>query len=312
MNSISAIIPVFNSETTLLAVIERLINVMEPLGRDFEIILVDDCSRDGSWQVIQCLAEEYPQVHGIHLMRNYGQHNALLCGIRAARHDICVTLDDDGQNPPEEIPALIARLEGGYDVVYGSPRQEQHGLWRDLASIIMKVVLSNIMGAETARRASPFRAFYTRCREGFANFQGPQVSIEVLLTWGASKFTSIKVDHRERLAGKSNYTFQKLVRLALTMLTGFSVLPLQIASMIGFMFFVFGCLILLYVIIRYLIQGGVVPGFSFLASIIAIFSGVQLLSLGIFGEYLARMHFRIMDKPPYAVAETTFKNAEGK
>jgi undecaprenyl-phosphate 4-deoxy-4-formamido-L-arabinose transferase len=120
------------------------------------------------------------------------------------------------------------------------------------------------------------------------------------------------VDHRERLAGKSNYTFQKLVRLALTMLTGFSVLPLQIASMIGFMFFVFGCLILLYVIIRYLIQGGVVPGFSFLASIIAIFSGVQLLSLGIFGEYLARMHFRIMDKPPYAVAETTFKNAEGK
>ena len=199
----------------------------------------------------------------------------------------------------------MAKLEEGFDVVYGSPRKEQHGLWRDLSSILMKIVLSNIMGADTARHASPFRAFRTRCREGFANFQGPQVSIEVLLTWGASKFTSIQVDHAERLAGISNYTFRKLVRLAMTMLTGFSILPLQISSMAGFASFVFGLLVLLYVLIRYLIQPGVVPGFSFLASTIAIFSGVQLFSLGIIGEYLARMHFRVMDKPPYAVAETT-------
>lgn len=312
MRTISAIIPVFNSQATLSQVVERLQTVLSGLAAEYEIILVDDCSRDASWQVIKELAACHPQIHGIHMIRNYGQHNALLCGIRAARYEICVTLDDDGQNPPEEIPALVARLEEGYDVVYGAPRQERHGLWRDLSSILMKIVLANIMGAETARRASPFRAFYTHCREGFANFQGPQVSIEVLLTWGASRFTSITVDHAPRLAGTSNYTFRKLMRLALTMLTGFSVLPLQIASMAGFMFFVFGILILLYVGIRFLIQGGVVPGFSFLASIIAIFSGVQLFSLGIIGEYLARMHFRVMDKPPYAVAETTHPLAEEK
>lgn len=305
MRSISAIVPVYNSEATLVQVVERLLVVLGGLSEDYEIILVDDSSRDGSWKVVQDLAKQYPQVRGIHLMRNYGQHNALLCGIRAASKVICLTLDDDGQNPPEEIPALVTKLEEGYDVVYGSPRQERHGLWRDLSSIVMKIVLANIMGADTARRASPFRAFYTRSRDGFANFQGPQVSIEVLLTWGASRFTSIPVNHVERLAGKSNYTFRKLVRLALTMLTGFSVLPLQIASMAGFASFVFGFFVLLYVIIRYLIQGGVVPGFSFLASTIAIFSGVQLFSLGIIGEYLARMHFRVMDKPPYSVAETT-------
>jgi len=312
MRSISAIIPVYNSESTLSQVVERLLPVLSSLSAEHEVVLVDDCSRDSSWQVVQNLAEQHPQVRGIHMMRNFGQHNALLCGIRAARYEICVTLDDDGQNPPEEIPALVAKLEEGYDVVYGSPNKEQHGLWRDLASIIMKIVLANIMGAETARRASPFRAFYTRSREAFANFQGPQVSIEVLLTWGAARFTSIQVDHHERLAGTSNYSFRKLVHLALTMLTGFSVLPLQIASMTGFSFFVFGFIILMYVLIRYMIQGGVVPGFSFLASIVAIFSGVQLLSLGIFGEYLARMHFRIMDKPPYAVSETTFSKPEAK
>jgi glycosyltransferase involved in cell wall biosynthesis len=311
MRSISAIIPVYNSEATLSQVVERLLTVLSNLKADYEVILVDDCSRDSSWQLVQNLAKQHPQVRGIHMMRNFGQHNALLCGIRAASYEICVTLDDDGQNPPEEIPALVAKLEEGFDVVYGSPRKEQHGLWRDLSSIVMKIVLSNIMGADTARHASPFRAFRTRCREGFANFQGPQVSIEVLLTWGASKFTSIKVDHAERLAGTSNYTFRKLVRLALTMLTGFSVLPLQIASMAGFASFVFGFFVLLYVLIRYMIQPGVVPGFSFLASTIAIFSGVQLFSLGIIGEYLARMHFRVMDKPPYAVAETT-NLTEGK
>jgi glycosyltransferase involved in cell wall biosynthesis len=305
MRSISAIIPVYNSEATLSKVVERLLNVLSTLTAEYEVILVDDSSRDASWQVVQNLAEQHPQVHGIQLMRNFGQHNALLCGIRAARYEICLTLDDDGQNPPEEIPALVSKLEEGFDVVYGYPRKEQHGLWRDLSSVLMKVVLANIMGAETARHASPFRAFRTRCREGFANFQGPQVSIEVLLTWGASRFTYITVDHSERIAGASNYTFQKLLRLALTMLTGFSVLPLQIASMAGFASIIFGFFVLIYVIIRFIIQGGVVPGFSFLASTIAIFSGVQLFSLGIIGEYLARMHFRMMDKPPYAVAETT-------
>lgn len=142
-------------------------------------------------------------------------------------------------------------------------------------------------------------------RAGFVDFHSPFVSLDVLLTWGTDRFTAIPVQHNPRRTGSSNYTFRKLVRHALNMVTGFSVLPLQLASLMGFAFALFGVLVLVYVIGRYLIQGGSVPGFPFLASTIAIFSGVQLFALGIIGEYLARMHFRLQDKPPYVVGEVT-------
>jgi undecaprenyl-phosphate 4-deoxy-4-formamido-L-arabinose transferase len=159
------------------------------------------------------------------------------------------------------------------------------------------------MGAETARNVSAFRVFRTQVRDAFANYQGPFVSVDVLLTWGTTRFAAIPVRHNPRRIGVSNYTFRKLVLHALNMMTGFSVLPLQMASLIGFAFTLFGLGVLAYVLGRYLIQGGSVPGFPFLASIIAIFSGAQLFSLGIIGEYLARMHFRMMEKPAYTVRE---------
>jgi len=234
-------------------------------------------------------------------MRNYGQHNALLAGIREAQYPVIITMDDDLQNPPEEIPLLLAKLHEGYDVVYGTPAREQHGLSRDLASRVTKLALQSAMGAETARKVSAFRVFRTRVREAFANYQGPFVSIDVLLTWGTTRFAAVSVRHDPRRIGKSNYTFRKLVTHALNMMTGFSVLPLQLASLMGFGFALFGLLMLVYVLGRYLIQGGSVPGFPFLASTIAIFSGVQLLALGIIGEYLARMHFRMMERPTYVI-----------
>lgn len=244
-------------------------------------------------------------------MRNYGQHNALLAGIREAQYSVIVTMDDDLQNPPEEIPLLLAKLHEGYDVVYGTPAREQHGPWRDLASRVTKLVLQSAMGAETARKVSAFRVFRTQVREAFANYQGPFVSIDVLLTWGTTRFAAVSVRHDPRRIGKSNYTFRKLVTHALNMMTGFSVLPLQLASLMGFCFALFGLLVLVYVLGRYLIQGGSVPGFPFLASTIAIFSGVQLLSLGIIGEYLSRMHFRIMEKPTYVIRQQVYSE-EGR
>lgn len=242
-------------------------------------------------------------------MRNYGQHNALLCGIRAAKYDVIVTMDDDLQNPPEEIPKLLKKLDEGYDVVYGFPEKEQHGLWRDLASQITKIALKSTMGADTARHASAFRAFKARVREAFSDYRSPFVTLDVLLTWGASKFSAVPVRHEPRTIGKSNYSFRKLLTLAITMMTGFSTLPLQMASMVGFAFTVFGLGILLYVVGRYLIQGGSVPGFPFLASIIAIFSGAQLFALGIIGEYLARMHYRMMERPPYVISRIAIGNS---
>lgn len=303
--SVSIVIPVYNSEKSLPELIQRLESVLTSMHCPFEVILVNDGSRDGSWSQISHLAETHSWVHGLDLMRNYGQHNALLAGIRSANYDAIVTLDDDLQNPPEEIPYLLNKLyEGkGFDVVYGTPKREQHGLWRDLASQVTKMALQGAMGVKIARNVSAFRAFRTHIRQAFMDYQGPYVSIDVLLTWGTTQFAAIRVRHEPRLIGQSNYTFRKLVIHAVNMITGFSTWPLQLASLIGFSFTLFGIGVLLYVLGYYLIQGGSVPGFPFIASIIAIFSGAQLFALGIIGEYLARMHFRMMDRPPYIVRQ---------
>jgi glycosyltransferase involved in cell wall biosynthesis len=298
---VSIVIPVYNSEQTLDTLVARLASLKERLPEIQEAVLVNDGSRDASWQRITELAARYPWIRGFNLMRNYGQHNALLAGIRAARGDVIVTMDDDLQNPPEEIPRLLEMLESGYDVVYGAPMVQQHGLLRDLASKITKLVLQGAMGAETARDVSAFRAFRTRLRKAFSDYRGPFVSIDVLLTWGTARFTAIRVKHMPRAAGVSQYTLRKLVAHAFNMMTGFSTAPLQLASIVGFTFTLVGIGVLAFVLGRYLIQGGSVPGFPFLASMIAIFSGAQLFSLGIVGEYLARVHFRMMDRPTYAL-----------
>jgi len=303
--SLSIVIPVYRSASGLPLLFEELERVVPTLAQEYEIILVDDGSPDNSWEIIAGLVKEYPHVRGITLMRNYGQHNALLCGIREARYDVIVTMDDDLQHPPSEIHKLLDKLDEGYDVVYGKPKREQHGVLRDIASQITKLVLQNSMGVETARSVSAFRAFRTQMRNAFANYSSSYVSIDVLLTWGTTRFAAVDVRHDERLYGTSNYTLAKLIRHALNMVTGFSVLPLQIASLLGFILALFGLGVLVYVIGRAVLFGVVVPGFAFLASIIAVFSGAQLFALGMIGEYLARIHFRMMDRPVYTVRTRT-------
>lgn len=298
---ISVIVPVYNSQGTLAELLRRLSTVLPTLASQFEVILVNDGSRDESWRVIHELSAQYPFVTGIEMMRNYGQHNALLCGIRAARFDKIVTLDDDLQNPPEEISKLLAKLEEGFDVVYGKPEAMTHGLFRNVASQITKIVLKQAMGADTARNISAFRIFRTVIRDAFATYRSPYVSIDVLLTWGTTRFTAVEVKHDARSVGASNYTLRKLLTHAFNMVTGFSTWPLQLASLIGFVFTIVGLVLLLFVLLSRLINGHAPPGFYFLASIIAIFSGAQMFALGIMGEYLARLHFRTMDRPTYAV-----------
>jgi glycosyltransferase involved in cell wall biosynthesis len=302
--SLSVVTPVYNGEASLAELCRRLGEILPRVATQHEIILVNDGSRDRSWEIISELSSRSPTVRGLNLMRNYGQHNALLCGIRAAKYELIVTLDDDLQHPPEEIPRLLARLEEGFDVVYGTPENEQNGLMRALASRITRLTLRTAVGADVARNVSAFRLFRTQLREAFAGYQTPFVSIDVLLTWATTCFGATTVPFQQRHSGASNYTFAKLVRHALDMMTGFSTAPLQLASLIGFACTLFGIGIFLYVFIRYCLEGSV-PGFPFLASIIAIFSGAQLFALGVIGEYLARMHFRSMKRPAYVVRTTT-------
>jgi glycosyltransferase involved in cell wall biosynthesis len=304
-SALSIICPVYNSEAILPELVARLEPVLRDVAPIFELILVNDGSRDRSWEVMCDLASRYSWIRGVNLMRNYGQHNAVLCGIRLANYEIVITIDDDLQHPPDQIPKLLQRLDQNCDVVYGTPFHERHGLWRDIASRVTKLALQSAMGAETARSVSAFRALRTNLRDAFADYNGPFVSVDTLLTWGTVRFAAVPVQVASRFSGHSNYTFRMLIVHAFNMMTGFSTLPLQFASWIGFAFTALGITVLVYVLGRYLIQGAAVPGFAFLASIVALFSGAQLFALGIIGEYLARMHFRLMDRPPYVVRAQT-------
>lgn len=300
---ISVVIPVYNSAPTLRTLLTRLCGTLGPLGVPYEIVLVNDGSRDESWQQIVRLGAEFPQVRGIDLMRNYGQHNAVLCGIRAARFATIVTMDDDLQNPPEEIPVLLAALGDGYDVVFGTRARTNHGAVRTAGSRITRWVLEKAMGAPIATQGSSFRAFRTSLREAFADYSSPALSIDALLSWTTDRIGAVKVAHSSRSHGRSNYTLMRLITHVFSMVTGYSLLPLQATTMLGFAFTLVGVGILFLVLVNYLLTGGSVPGFTFLACIIAIFSGVQLFALGVFGEYLARMYFRTMGRPMYFVRE---------
>lgn len=303
MPGLSVVVPAYQSARTLGELVARLEPVLRAAADRFEVVLVNDGSRDATWTVIAQLRAQHSWVRGIDLIRNYGQHNALLCGIRSAVHDVIVTLDDDLQNPPEEIPKLLAALQPEVDVVYGAPLNEVHGLWRDLASQVGKIVLQGALGAETARLVGPFRAFRAHIRRAFDDYRGSFVNIDVLLTWGTTRFRAVRVRHDPRGDGGSNYNFRRLLTHTLNMLTGFSTLPLQLASVLGLALTAFGLLLLAYVTGRYFIQGAAVPGFAFLASITILFSGAQLATLGIMGEYLARMHVRLLDRPTYVSRE---------
>ena len=184
---VSIVIPVYNSQNILPLLITELDQVINALGPKYEIILVNDGSHDESWQVINELANTNSRIHSFDLIRNFGQHNALLCGIRQAKFDVIVTLDDDLQNPPDEIPKLLAKLQEGYDVVYGSPQKIRENIWRKFASDLLRLVLSKMMGSENASKVSSFRAFRTQLRDAFANYSNPKVFIDVLLTWGGTR-----------------------------------------------------------------------------------------------------------------------------
>jgi undecaprenyl-phosphate 4-deoxy-4-formamido-L-arabinose transferase len=284
--------------------VERIQQSFSVFCATFELVLVNDGSRDRSWEVIQTLATRHSWIRGVNHMRNYGQHNAILTGIRLAQYELIVTMDDDLQNPPEEVPKLLAKLNEGHDVVYGTP-EDRGGqtLRRYLASQVIRWVLSTAVSREVAQSISPFRVFRTVLRKAFAEYNSPNVSIDFLLTWATTRFAVAYVRHDARQFGTSTYTLRKLINHAINLLTGFTTWPLQIASVLGIVSAGFGILLLIYVIFNYLVSGSSVPGFAFIASMVSLFSGVQMFTIGVIGEYLARMYLRGMGRPASVIRD---------
>lgn len=301
--SLSVVVPVFGDGDDLAELTEGLIGEFEQLRARWEIILVNDGSPADTWSKIVALAGRYPQVRGINLQRNFGQHNALLAGIRESVGDIVMTMDDDLQHPPSAVPRLLEAL-GGADLVYGTPTDRVQGRARSVAATVSRLGFATVLCASHARDISALRAFHGCLRRAFAEYDSPHVSIDVLLSWVTTRIVSVPIVFQPRRRGRSGYGLWRLLTLAADMVTGFSVWPLRLGSIVGLVLAGFGALVLAYVLIRFITAGAPVPGFAFLASTIAIFSGAQLLSLGIIGEYLARMYFRTLDRPAYLVKST--------
>ena len=236
-------------------------------------------------------------------MRNYGQHNALLAGIFNARHEVIVTMDDDFQTPPMEIPKLLGKINEGYDLVYGARHKEQHSWARNVASCVTKWLVQHAINAAIARSITSFRAFRKDLMRDFPRNGPPSVFIDALLDWTAQRITSVSVEHHVRGTGKSTYSWSKLVKHAVNLVTGLSVVPLQLAVLLGFLTTFFGLCLFVYVLVSYLLQRSAVPGFTFLAVVILLFSGVQLCVLGIIGEYLSRIYLRLLGKPAFVIKE---------
>ncbi len=308
MITVSVVVPVYNGQDSLDELCLRIQTVLTPLVQQFEIILVNDGSRDQSWQVITRQVSQYHNIRGVNLMRNYGQDNALLAGIQLAYYEIIVTLDDDLQHPPEEIPNLLAKLLEGYDIVYGKPAHKQHGTWRNVTSVLFYQVLNLVMGSTIGEHLSAFRAFRSVLRRGFERFTDTHLSIDALLAWNTQRITHILIKHEARKYGASGYTLKKLWHHAMSMLTGYSHLPVRLAISLGLLTTGLGLFLGILGLSLHFSHVMTISGSAFVILVITLFSGVQLCAIGILGEYLVRLHFRTMGQPAYVIRDEVAVN----
>lgn len=299
--SVSVVIPCFRSSSTLPELVSGLVRELIHFS-SYEVILVVDGMSGGTAAMACRLAVETPHTRAVVLRRNYGQHNALVAGIRRARGDVIVTMDDDLQHPPGEVRALVHELDRSEcDLVYGIPVEEEHGLMRSLASRVTKRALA-ASGVSDARIVSAFRAFRGELAAAFDGVDDSFVNVDVVLSWATENVGSVRVAIRRRDAGASGYSTARLLRHAFNMVTGYSETPLRVVTVLGIVSSLIGAVLLAFVLISFATGARAVPGYTSIVSAVAIFSGVQMLSLGIVGEYLGRMHSRSTGRPMFLVA----------
>lgn len=298
---LSVVVPVYNSAGTLSSLLQRLTKTLAALTPSYEIILVDDASHDDSWAVIQALRDSYgAHLVAIQLMRNYGQHNTLMCGLGVARGEYVITMDDDLQNPPEEIPKLFAHIQQhSLDLVYGCPIHRNHAAWRNWGSSIVWHFYRTVFRCRVT--PTPFRIMRHQLTQSVMFYDLNFTYLDGLLAWCTSRVAGIEVEHHVRAQGQSSYSASKLMVLALNLYTNFSLIPLQMVSALGLLTAVSGFSVGLYYLFQFLASSIAVPGFASTIIAILILGGVQLLALGVMGEYLGRLHLNVNRKPQYVI-----------
>jgi glycosyltransferase involved in cell wall biosynthesis len=301
---VSVVIPCYRSANTLPDLTQRLNAVLPGVTDSFEIILVVDGSPDNTWDVARGLATSSATVRALRLARNYGQGNAVIAGVRAAKHEVIVTMDDDLQHPPEELPKLLSALTEDLDLVYGVAEEEEHGIGRSFASRLVKRGLSGVVGVQNAKVLSALRVFRSHLVAGFDQVSGPDVSVDVVFSWTTTRVGSVAVRMDHRTTGRSNYTFRSLLKHAINMIMGYSTKPLRFVTGLGILVGIAGFALFVRVIWQYFTHETTVAGFTSVASMIAIFASAQMLAIGVLGEYVGRIHSHGMGRPTYVIRDS--------
>ena len=296
----SVVVPVFNEKENLEPLHTRLVRVMGGLKRPYEIIYVDDGSSDGSFQILKNIQGKDKRTRVISFTRNFGQHPAIMAGLNAAAGEVIITLDADLQNPPEEIPKLIKKMTDGYEVVFGVFEGRKHSLFRRAGSWFAKWALARVLPVNITG-LSGFRAVKACAVDQLKSLNEKSKFLDGLLCWMGYKVGTVEVRHDERHSGKTKYTLSKLTGLWLDMVISFTDFPLKMATFLGLIFGTVSLLLALFYFIRYFAFGYSVPGFATTAILITFFSGIQLFSLGILGEYMGRVNREVKNKPEYII-----------
>lgn len=308
MKLISFVIPCYRSEHTLPGVIEEIDTKMSEYNRfSYEVILVNDCSPDGTLAVIRSLCEARSTGNGmrkgISFARNFGQHSALMAGLRASTGDYVVCLDDDGQTPANEVDRLIDRLEEGYDAVYAKYEHKKHSIFRNMGSKVNELMTRVMLDKPASLYVSSYFAVRRFVVEDMIRYENSYPYVIGLVLRATKNITNVVVNHREREEGHSGYTLKKLLGLWFNGFTAFSVKPLRIATMIGCLSAGLGFLYGVYTIIKRLVNPNVPMGFSSLMAALVFFGGMIMIMLGLIGEYVGRIYISMNNSPQYVIRE---------
>jgi len=306
MKTYSIVIPVYNSESTLNILCNRIIHVFEDISQDYEIILVDDCSRDDSWSILKDLHAKNSKIKIIHLIKNYGQHNAILCGLNCAKGEYIITMDDDFQNPPEEIPKLIHKIDEGFSVVYGKYVVKNHSRIENFFSNRFQMFIHYILEIPNMIFISSFIIFTGDVVKNMASIKSSYVFLPALVRRSVpvNNITNVEVIHNPRKVGKSNYNIRKYISLSLNLIINYSVLPLFIVGIFGILLSVLSFCYGIYIIVLYMIDPtNTLMGWNSLMVALTFLGGTILFSIAIIGEYLRRILTEVTYGQQYVIGE---------
>ena len=304
---LSVIVPLFNSELTIEKLVIMIIEDLSSTFNKLEIVLINDGSRDNTDKVVGQLLKKFPgHIKYIKLAKNFGEHNAVLCGLNHADGDYTVIIDDDFQNPPSEIIKLADKISDGYSVVYSYYEKKKHSIFRNLGSRFNNWVATKLLKKPKNLYLSSFKILSKDLVNKIIQYKGPFPYIDGLILQSTENIGTQLCKHEKSERGRSNYSISKLVKLWLNVFTGFSIMPLRMASLIGFIMSGFAVLLMVFFIVSYL-SGGIFfkqtipPGWASLIIVVTLFGGIQLIILGIIGEYLGRLFLTANKMPQYVI-----------